>query len=102
MITVGASDKSDQQAYFSNYGEGVDLYAPGVDIESDAPTGGTAVKSGTSMAAPHVTGTAALYLQRHPAATPAAVEAGIVASATQGKLGSLGPGSPNLLLYVKE
>jgi len=100
-ITVGASDRSDVQASFSNYGVLLDLYAPGVGIESTQPGGGTAIFSGTSMATPHVAGAAALYLARHPAASPQDVRDGLVLLASQEKLTGLGPGSANALLYVK-
>ena len=100
-ITVGASDRGDAQASFSNYGPLLDLYAPGVGIESTQPGGGTAIFSGTSMATPHVAGAAALYLARHPAASPQDVRDGLVLLASQEKLTGLGPGSANALLYVK-
>ena len=102
VITVGAMDRDDKGAYFSNFGPGVDLFAPGVDIESDTPTGGTAVFSGTSMAAPHVTGAVALFFERHPAAPVAQVHDGLVMLATQDTLTGIGEGSPNRLLYVRE
>lgn len=100
-ITVLASDKADRMAGFSNYGPIVDIGAPGVDITSDQPDGSTATWSGTSMATPHVTGAIALTLQRQPLLKPADVEALLTLKATPGKLSALGPGSPNLLLYVK-
>jgi subtilisin family serine protease len=101
-ITVGASDKTDKQASFSNFGKLLDLYGPGVDIESTKPGGGTATYSGTSMASPHVAGAAALYLERHPRSSPQAVEDGLVLYSTREKIVNPGPGSPNRLLYVKE
>lgn len=101
-ITVGASDVTDKQAYFSNYGPLVDIYAPGVDIRSATPAGGTATMSGTSMASPHVAGTAALILQRHPSSSPQAVADYLRLYATLDHLSGLGAGSPNALLYVKE
>ena len=55
--------------------------------------------TGTSVAAPHVAGTAALVLAAHPEATPAEVQAMIVAGATAGTLTDIGAGSPDLLLY---
>lgn len=55
-IAVGASDRSDSRAFFSNYGRCVDVFAPGVDIVSRAIGGGERELSGTSMAAPHVAG----------------------------------------------
>ena len=62
VIGVGATTQSDTRAGFSNFGECVDIAAPGVDILSAIPGGDYAVWSGTSMAAPHVAGVAALVL----------------------------------------
>lgn len=67
----------DSFACFSNYGAGVDLMAPGVGILSTTPTG-LAQWSGTSMAAPHVSGAAALYLEDNPEATPAQVRDALI------------------------
>ena len=76
--------------------------APGVTIT--AALNGTAtsstVKSGTSMAAPHVAGAAALYLAATPGATPAQVAAALVDSARQSVVSSAGTGSPNRLLQT--
>lgn len=85
-LTVAASDRNDAKASFSNRGTCVDLFAPGVDITSAWLNNGTNTISGTSMASPHVAGAAALYLQAHPSASPSAVNAAIVSSATQGKV----------------
>jgi subtilisin family serine protease len=100
-LTVGATDKTDTKAVFSNFGPCVDVFAPGVNITS-AWTGGTTATntiSGTSMATPHVTGVTALYLQNHAGETPANVAAAVVANATPGAVGAPGTGSPNRLLY---
>jgi subtilisin family serine protease len=68
------SDVDDTFADFSNYGPAVDIIAPGVCIRSTWSGGGYNTISGTSMATPHVTGAASLYLARNPEATPADVE----------------------------
>lgn len=100
-ITVGATTSTDYKASYSNYGTCLDLFAPGSSITSSYYTSATAtaVLSGTSMAAPHAAGVAALYLQAHPGSTPAEVRNAMVANATAGKVINEGRGSPDLLLY---
>lgn len=66
MISVGAFTRNHVIAYYSNYGSGIHIYAPGSDILSTVGTTNYAYDSGTSMAAPHVTGTAALILGKYP------------------------------------
>ncbi|MGW7244514.1 S8 family peptidase [Streptomyces sp. NPDC054804] len=102
VLTVGATDRTDARARFSNFGGAVDLFAPGVAITSDsyASDTGRTTYSGTSMASPHVAGAAALYLAGHPKATPAQVAAALIAGAASGKVTGAGPGSPNRLLRV--
>jgi subtilisin family serine protease len=76
VISVAASDANDQIAYFSNYGRAtVDLAAPGQSIYSTWPGNGYRSLSGTSMAAPQVTGTAALAVAAHPGAGAASLKA---------------------------
>lgn len=101
-ITVGATDVSDNRASFSNFGTCVDIFAPGVNITSDWRTSDTATNtiSGTSMATPHVTGAAALYLATHTTASPATVRNALVNGATAGVVRNPGTGSPNRLLFT--
>ncbi|AGK06276.1 peptidase S8 and S53 subtilisin kexin sedolisin [Meiothermus ruber DSM 1279] len=100
-ITVGATTSSDTRASYSNYGSCLDLFAPGSSITSAWISSNTSINtiSGTSMAAPHVAGVAALYLQSNPTASPATVRNAIVSNATVGVVRSAGSRSPNLLLY---
>jgi subtilisin len=70
-----AGETDDAFATFSNYGTDVDIAAPGVCIWSLGQDGGIVRKSGTSMAAPHVTGAAAIYLDANPSASPWEVKA---------------------------
>lgn len=103
-IVVGATNSQDAEAGFSNHGRCVDLYAPGVQIASafihSAALGTGIHMQGTSMAAPHVAGAVALYLQANPTATPARVKGVLVNQSTKDVLTGLGAGSPNRLLYT--
>lgn len=105
-ITVGATDKNDSEASFSNYGTCVDILAPGVSITSAWHTGDTDTNtiSGTSMATPHVVGAAALYLAANTGASPAQVSDALTSNASKDKIAlhsaSQSGGTPNLLLYV--
>jgi subtilisin family serine protease len=100
-ITVAATNVADTRASFSNWGQCVDIFAPGVAVLSSWATDddATLTISGTSMATPHVSGIVARYQQAHPAATPADVTAALLAAATPGTV--VDPkGSPNLLAYA--
>ncbi|MER7170589.1 S8 family peptidase [Streptomyces mesophilus] len=101
-ITVGSTEADDTRSAFSNWGPSVDLFAPGGEITSLSHTSDTAVatESGTSMAAPHAAGAAALYLADHQGAPPAEVSQALQQKAAQGKVTGELPGSPNLLLQV--
>ncbi|MEU6234741.1 type VII secretion-associated serine protease mycosin [Kitasatospora sp. NPDC047058] len=66
VLAVGASDRNNERAPFSQYGDFVDVAAPGVDMLSTVPRGGQCVDNGTSFAAPYVAGLAALLVGAHP------------------------------------
>ena len=99
-ITVNASTSTDARASFSNWGTCTDIFAPGLNITSSWYTSDTATNtiSGTSMATPHVTGVAALYLETNKTASPSTVWAAIRDSATPNVITDV-VGSPNRLLY---
>ena len=102
-VTVGATDISDNSATFTNYGTCLDVFAPGVNIESTWNDGGTNTIDGTSMACPHVVGAVARYMSSLGGApSPAACHNWVEAEATPGAINfRAGHGtSPNLLLYV--
>ncbi|KAF9382965.1 hypothetical protein BGX21_001678 [Mortierella sp. AD011] len=101
-FTVAASDIDDQMAYFSSYGQCVDIFGPGVNILSSWIGSRTATNtiSGTSMATPHVVGVAALLLSSDPSLTsPQAVYDKLHQTATPNVIGGYLRGSPNKLVY---
>jgi len=126
-ITVGATLKDDSKAGYSNFGWGVDVWAPGgqspdqfIPVPSSASDTANDGFTGTSAAAPHVTGVAALYLEQYsvysptdPATSPANVSYAITSNATLDHISGLETcywdyetwdyicysTSPNLLLY---
>ena len=77
-------------AYFSNYGDAVDVAAPGVNITSTYPDGSYAALSGTSMATPHVTGAVAAYMATHTSAGTSAVRSAVVSTGENGYSGQSG------------
>jgi subtilisin family serine protease len=101
-ITVGSTTTTDARSTFSNTGTCVDIFAPGSSITSSWIGNTTAIStiSGTSMAAPHVAGVAAVLLGRFPSSTTAEVGVMLRTSATPNVVASAGTGSPNYLLYL--
>ncbi|MDP9434725.1 MAG: S8 family peptidase [Actinomycetota bacterium] len=99
VTAVGATDRSDTRASFSNYGSCVDVYAPGVSITSTWLSGTTKTISGTSMASPHAAGVGALYKAVYGDAASSTVNSWIINKATANVVKSNPTGTPNRLLY---
>jgi subtilisin family serine protease len=99
-LTIGATDRADAKTSWSNFGDCVDFFAPGRSITSAWNTGDGATRtiSGTSMAAPHVAGVAALYLERHKQATPETVNQALFDATTKNAV-SLSLTTNNHLLH---
>jgi serine protease len=96
-LTVASSTSSDARSSFSNYGSCVDLFAPGSSIKSARIGSGSTTMSGTSMAAPHVAGVAALYLANNANASPSQVTQALLNNGTRNVISNVN-GSPNILL----
>jgi subtilisin family serine protease len=107
-FTVGATDRYDDVASFTNYGPCVNIFAPGVNITSASHLSddGYTVKSGTSMAAPLVSGAAALVLHKNPSFTPDKVMCRLIIQSTKDVVNFASfpdleeTQTPNRLLYV--
>ena len=102
-LVVGSINSADVRASDSNFGSVLDLFAPGVGVTSAGISSdtATAMMSGTSMATPHVTGVAALYLETAPKASPYDVAYSLLANTTGDKVIDPGTGSPNRLLNAR-
>lgn len=109
-VTVGASTLADERAYFSNYGKCVDIFAPGLNIQSTWIGSKYAVKtiSGTSMASPHIAGMLAYFLSLQPDSdseyaveplSPKDLKKHLIAIASQGKLSGIPDDTVNLLAW---
>ncbi|KAF3931278.1 Oryzin [Dactylella cylindrospora] len=101
-ITVGAIDSSNRFASFTNFGTGVDIFAPGVSVLSAWATSNSATNtiSGTSMACPHVAGLAAYYISEVGGGSPASITSTIVSKGIKNQITTTNlKGSPNLIAY---
>ncbi|KAJ3125446.1 serine protease [Nowakowskiella sp. JEL0407] len=105
-ITVGATNKNDERAYFSNWGRCTDIFAPGQEIESAWIGSSTATNtiSGTSMASPHVCGAVAALLSREiwEDMTPRELKAELIRIAGRNYIHNMPPRTrtPNKLLFI--
>ena len=98
-FTTAASEKTDARRSSSNYGSCVDGYAPGGSITSTWIGSSTKTISGSSMAAPHVAGTAALYKHTYGDVSSSTIDTWIKNNATTGVITGNVTGTPNRLLY---
>ncbi|MGW6800974.1 S8 family peptidase [Streptomyces sp. NPDC055039] len=108
-FTVAGTDRFDMEydvteangsRHGTNNGPCVKIYAPGEAIYSALPHQQEGTMSGTSMAAPHVAGVAALYKQASPRATSSQVWNWLLNTASQGQVRNPGPNTPNRLLFT--
>lgn len=100
VLAVGATTYEDALLGSSNRGRCVELFAPGALVRSAWRDGAYLLGSGTSQAAAHAAGAAALFLEARPEATPATVMDALLGSSTLGVVSGLDGGSPNRLLYT--
>merc|ERR1711972_593023 len=102
-ITVGATTSTDARSSFSNYGSCTNIWAPGSSVVSASHTSNSATRtlSGTSMACPHVSGGAALVLQRNPSCTASRVLGRLQDVAFNNVLSGLFSSDTNKLLNVR-
>jgi len=102
VLTVGATERTDKMASYSNFGTCLDLFAPGTDIISADynSNGGNRKLSGTSMASPHVAGALAVKRAQNASLSAADVQIAVTDDSTLNKVTSMGAGSPNKLLFV--
>jgi subtilisin family serine protease len=104
VIGVTATDANDKLLPLANRGSQVTVAAPGVEILADAPDGTYQVTSGTSIAAAHASGVAALLLARDPKLTPAGVRRALIRSARKipGRRREIGAGVIDAFAAVNE
>lgn len=100
-LTVASSNNYDARSSYSNYGPCVNIFAPGEGIISTWVDNRSLLRSGTSMASPHVAGVAALYLQANPSWSPAQVMNAILNDSVKGIISDV-RGAPNRLLNTQK
>ncbi len=101
IISVGGTDRAELRARYSNYGKCVDIFAPASDLVGGSVGSSNTYRStsGTSNAAPIVSGVIALMLQENPLLNQAQVKEQLKSNATRDALFNIGAGSQNLLVY---
>lgn len=100
VLTIMASDKDDNRAYFSNYGKCADIYSPGVDIVSTIPGNNHAKYSGTSMSTPIYAGILNHYLDMFPELSQKELKEKILSDSTKQHIQDNENDTNNLLAYL--
>jgi subtilisin family serine protease len=98
-VAVASTNSSDTRSSFSSTGSCIDIYAPGESIRSTIPGGGNGLKSGTSMASPHVAGVAALYKSANGDVSAATLQTWLISNATAGVVVGNPSSTANRLLF---
>lgn len=101
VLTVMASDKDDERAWFSNWGACTDIYAPGVDIMSSVPNNKVATYSGTSMSSPLMVGVLNHYLDMYPDMNMKDIKSKLKKTATKNVISGTKKNTKNDLVYLK-
>lgn len=101
ILTVMASDRNDNRAWFSNWGSCANIYSPGVDILSTIPGGNTAVYSGTSMASPVMAGVLIHYIDMYPEENIKTMMKLLEKMGTKDVIKSNRQKTPNVLVYLE-
>lgn len=100
VMTVMASDKNDKRAWFSNWGNCGDIYAPGVNVLSTIPNNSTDTFSGTSMASPCVAGVLNHYLDMYPNMNMKEIKQQMVKEGNKNMIKGTKPKTSNVLVYL--